>query len=210
MRILLCILASLGACTPSPPKPTDTGGACDRLDAEAADGPETTVTLRNDRDVTVFVPWATVDCTWEPLTLWLDGERVLWDPAAWVPTCEDLLAESCAWGCSDGPSSVLRLEPGASHAFPWAGYVHVPETVDGACAEATGCADGSVCWAGRQLRDTALTAVVRVAETCGLEDCACTGDACLLAGDSLTIGAVPATEVAFDVTWDGSNIVIGL
>lgn len=216
-------LALFGAaCTTTPPKDcvdsdgcstgtSDTGAVCAQLAAETPDGQPVSITVRNDRDVTVFVPWATDDCTWEPLTLWADGERLLWDADnAYIPGCESLLVSQCSFGCSDGPSSMLRLEPGASYALPWSGYVYAPMRVDGACATANDCADGSVCWAGRQLQGESLTARLRVGEICDLETCTCAGDACLLTQDSLSIGAVEAEAIEYAIAYEGSDIVLAI
>lgn len=190
---------------------TEVGDVCEELWAAPATGQGITITLRNDRASTVFVPWAVSGCTWEPLTMWVNGERWLWDAAnAYIPSCELLFESECGYGCSDGPANMLRLEPGAEWPISWDGYAYAPMALDPACAAEQSCAEGAMCWAGRQLEAETVEARLRIATDCTLESCECSGDACLLTQDSLSIGGIEADELSLMLTYDGSDVVLAI
>ncbi len=188
---------------------TSAASGCEELAAESPSGATVAITLRNDRAVPIFVPWSVDGCTWEPFTIWMQEQRVFWDDAggAYIPSCEALLEVGCGWGCSDGPASVLRLDPGATHELSWDGYVWSPMAVDAACAAEKGCPEGGRCWAGRQLSADPVQARIRVMESCEEADCDCGSVSCIFIRDSLSVGGLQTETVIRDVVYDGSDIV---
>ena len=186
----------LAACGGSSQDTTASTAVCDvALDEDVATTSGSFV-LRNDRAVAVYVPQSVTTCTLEPFTLWEGGVQVYW--AGWVPTCDQLLRDDCNWGCSDGPATAVRLEPGATWSVPWERYVWQAISLDDDCVMGTACESGSTCWAGRQRPSGPLSARVRVTETCDFSDtCDCGSAACELTADSMSIQAAATQELVF-------------
>ncbi len=220
--LLLCVGGGLGGCQSSSSvdcsKPEnkpwcegETGQVCEGTVSEVGDGEAMQIRVRNDRSVPVYIPSSHDVCTWEPLALLWEGARVYWSAGAWVPTCDQLLSQSCSWGCSDGPSSVVRLEPGASYAFTWEGYVYAEVEIDAACAAENDCAAPTSCHAGRQLESgSALQAQVRVSESCDLETCECGSEACVIQTSSLVVEGLASETLSFDIVYDGTEQLLAI
>ena len=183
----------------------DMGEACEIEFEGPAPGTFSPLFIRNDRQVPIYIPFTISTCTFEPFAVFDGDTQYLWYDDAYVPRCEELLAADCGWGCSDGPTNAIKLEPGAQWEVAWGLYVWTPVELSAACAEGTACEVGAQCWAGRAwVEDGPLTARIRVSESCEAENCDCAGEACLLELDSLSAQGWSASEV--DVEFDAGFV----
>ncbi|NVB36261.1 hypothetical protein G6O69_00355 [Pseudenhygromyxa sp. WMMC2535] len=186
---------------------TDTAGTCELEFEEAAPGTSSTITIRNERDSAIYIPFTISTCTFEPFAVYDGDVQYLWYDDAYIPKCTEVVEAGCEWGCSDGPTQVIRLEPGAEWEVAWGLYVWAPIELDEACAaESDGCEAGATCWAGREwVEDGPLTAQIRVSEACSFDECECGSDACTLDLDSITAEEWEAeiVELEFDAGFVG-------
>lgn len=172
-------MTSTSAGTESPTSTTDgtTGAVCE-LPANDEPGASTaTITIRNDSAAAVYVlPKSQFSCNYALIEIDIDGANVHWDhPGVYPYPCDE---GRCQWGCSDGGSNGLIINPGAAAEVPWNGGVWAKEALSEACLAEFGCPEsGPECEARRVQGEVAYTARVHVTDTCPGEMDVC--DACV-------------------------------
>ena len=184
----------------------DGEAACTVEFEAAAPGTFTTWTVRNGRDVPLYLPGILSICTHQPFSVF-DGETdVVWHEGSWTPTCEMLTAGDCGWGSSDGPSTVIKLMPGASWDFTFGLYGYGEVALPAAFVEGTECAPGTTCRVGRPFVEQPLTLSIPVTETCVADGCACEGDACsfVIGNGTLPWPDTETVDFAYDGGLEGS------
>lgn len=187
---------------------TDTGdgdgGACGLEFEGGAPGTFATWTVVNDREVPIYLPGTKETCTIEPLSVFEGETRVFWHDGSYVPTCTELTSVAgCSWGCGDGSTLGIKLEPGASWEFVFGLYGWTAATLDAACVAGTQCEVGSECYVGRAFTEVPLSVHIPVTENCNFAgSCECEGDACQFAFGDLNLPLSDAEDLTFE--YDGA------
>lgn len=139
-----------------------------------------TFTIRNDRDVVVYVvPYSSFGCNYGKVEIDIGGQPVLWDHSGTY--AYDCSSNLCDWGCSDGGSMGWILNPGAEVQVEWNGAYWADAPLSEACAAGMNCLNdpGDTCEV-RELVDGEYLVRLNLSETCPVEDecMACTDGAC--------------------------------
>ena len=180
------------------------GGACGIEFEGGAPGTFTTWTDLNDREVPIYLPGTKESCAIEPLSVFDGDTRIFWHEGSYVPTCTDLTTlAGCSWGCGDGATMGIKLEPGASWEFVFGLYGWTAVTLDAACVDGSDCEVGTECYVGSSVIEVPLSIHIPVMETCNFaESCDCEGDACQFSFGDLGLPLLDAEDVTFE--YDGA------
>lgn len=191
---------------------TGDGGECTVAFEGPAPGSFATWTITNARDVPIYLPGTREGCALEPWSLYQDGERVYWHSDSYIPTCQLLYdTPGCWYGCSDGPATVVKLNPGASYAQSFGLYGWKETDLPPECWEGSDCLPATSCYLGRAILETPLTLEVPVTATCDFaDDCSCEGDTCTFQISDLQLPLTNAEFLTFeyDGAVEGASFVV--
>lgn len=129
-------------------------------------GPAVIVTIRNDRDVPIYLQHADGDGCVELLPFGvLPDIKMTLRGGEWCddPACGPALPSSC--GCDPGcgiATEVLRLEPGATYVSSWSGHTYE-------YASLAGCGADCGCWATMQAPPRRYSIAVLVSDAVGVD-----------------------------------------
>ena len=158
---------------------TETGGECVLPQDDDSIHATATITIRNDASEPRYVlPKSQFNCNYPKLQIDIDGANVLWDhPGAYPQACN---GDLCNWGCSDGGSMGLMINPGATATVEWNGAVWASEPVSEFCADLSCGGFIEQCDARRAYESVDYVARVLLSEQCpNLPECeACDQDVC--------------------------------
>jgi hypothetical protein len=160
---------------------SETDGVCEPPENATPSGETATFTIRNDRDVAIYVlPYSSFGCNYGKVEIDIGGAPVLWDHAGtYAYDCSQ--PNLCDWGCSDGGAMGFIINPGATAQVEWGGAYWTDAPLSESCKAEMDCINdpGDTCEV-RALVDGEYTVRVNLSETCPVEDecMACTEGTC--------------------------------
>lgn len=191
---------------------TGDGGECAVEFEGSAPGSFAVWTVTNARAVPIYLPGTRDLCILEPWSVTQDGERIFWHSGSYIPTCELLHSTpGCGYGCSDGPATVVKLNPGASVEQIFGLYGWKETNLPPECWEGSDCDPTMPCYVGRALIETPLTLEIPVTETCDFTDeCGCEGETCTfqISDDVLPLASAEIVAFEYDGAVEGGTFVV--
>lgn len=159
---------------------------CELPQDEALGDAVATITIENNTAEPRFVsPYSSFVCNYAQIEVLLGGEPVLWDH----PEASPVDCSTCSYGCSDGGTHGLIINPGQIAEIPWNGGYWENSALSEACGREAcegspnwveGDAIPDACQVRRTMQATEYSVRVNVFDTCPLEPdaCGCDEDVC--------------------------------
>jgi hypothetical protein len=187
---------------------TETGGACEPP-ANATPDQMAVISITNTRNVPIYViPYSSFGCNYGKVEISVGDQPVLWQhDGTYADDCSGPL---CDWGCSDGGSQGLIINPGATAEVEWNGGMWTETPLSDACRAEAACDNdpGPTCRVLEVVEGTYL-ARVNLTDTCPIPDecMACTEGVCEVFFYEPSAAEVTESFSASAVFPEGASIV---